>query len=155
MGATDAFDQLNPRQREAACAAKLRHLSSGQRRAVGDDPCGVREIPQRRRLDARPIANRLQRTLVKPNLKRVEATDAWAIVVDLSGLTFISSTGVRLLVAFRGVRRVSTRRDHLRRRRPGHSLVSPAVRGRTPMPDRKKPPEVEALATRAGPLSGV
>jgi stage II sporulation protein AA (anti-sigma F factor antagonist) len=32
-------------------------------------------------------------------LERAEATDAEAIVLDLSGLTFIDSTGVRLLVA--------------------------------------------------------
>ncbi len=31
-------------------------------------------------------------------LERVEATDARAIVLDLSGLTFMDSTGVRLLV---------------------------------------------------------
>ncbi len=35
---------------------------------------------------------------VDAELQRVEATDAWAIVVDLSGLTFISSAGVQLLV---------------------------------------------------------
>lgn len=35
---------------------------------------------------------------VDAELQRVEATDAWTIVVDLSGLTFISSTGVQLLV---------------------------------------------------------
>ena len=35
---------------------------------------------------------------VDAELQRVEATDAWMIVVDLSGLTFISSTGVQLLV---------------------------------------------------------
>jgi anti-sigma B factor antagonist len=38
-------------------------------------------------------ANELQR-----ELERVEATDAEAIVLDLSGLTFMDSTGVRLLV---------------------------------------------------------
>ena len=32
-------------------------------------------------------------------LKRVEATDAGVIVLDLSGLTFIDSTGVRLVVS--------------------------------------------------------
>lgn len=35
---------------------------------------------------------------VDAELQRVEATDARTIVVDLSGLTFISSTGVQLLV---------------------------------------------------------
>ena len=35
---------------------------------------------------------------VEAELKRVEATDANAIVLDLSGLTFIDSTGIRLVV---------------------------------------------------------
>jgi anti-sigma B factor antagonist len=35
---------------------------------------------------------------VEKELLRVEATDADAIVIDLSGLTFIDSTGVRLLL---------------------------------------------------------
>lgn len=35
---------------------------------------------------------------VEAELKRVEATDARMIVVDLSGLTFISSSGVHFLV---------------------------------------------------------
>jgi anti-sigma B factor antagonist len=34
---------------------------------------------------------------VQHELERVEATDALSIVVDLSGLTFMDSTGVRLL----------------------------------------------------------
>ncbi len=38
-------------------------------------------------------ADRLERELT-----RVEATDAQSIVVDLSGLSFIDSSGVRLLV---------------------------------------------------------
>ena len=36
---------------------------------------------------------------VEAELERVEATDAGAIVVDLSGLQFIDSTGLRVLVA--------------------------------------------------------
>jgi anti-sigma B factor antagonist len=35
---------------------------------------------------------------VQHELERVEATDALSIVVDLSGLTFMDSTGVRLLM---------------------------------------------------------
>lgn len=35
---------------------------------------------------------------VQRELERVEASDAAAIVVDLSGLTFMDSTGVRLLL---------------------------------------------------------
>ena len=36
---------------------------------------------------------------VEKELERVEATDAESIVVDLSGLTFMDSTGVRLVVS--------------------------------------------------------
>lgn len=35
---------------------------------------------------------------VEKELERVEATDATSIVLDLSGLTFMDSTGVRLVV---------------------------------------------------------
>jgi anti-anti-sigma factor len=36
---------------------------------------------------------------VEQELERVEATDAAAIILDLSGLTFIDSTGIRLVLA--------------------------------------------------------
>jgi anti-sigma B factor antagonist len=36
---------------------------------------------------------------LEQELLRVEATDAASIVVDLSGLTFMDSTGIRLMVA--------------------------------------------------------
>ena len=36
---------------------------------------------------------------VQAELERVEATDAKAVVVDLSGLTFMDSTGVRLVLS--------------------------------------------------------
>ena len=36
---------------------------------------------------------------VEEELERVEATDAEAIILDLSGLTFIDSTGIRLVLA--------------------------------------------------------
>jgi anti-anti-sigma factor len=36
---------------------------------------------------------------VQCELQRVEATDAEAIILDLSGLTFMDSTGVRLIVS--------------------------------------------------------
>jgi anti-anti-sigma factor len=36
---------------------------------------------------------------VEEELERVEASDAKAIVLDLSGLTFIDSTGIRLVLA--------------------------------------------------------
>ncbi len=35
---------------------------------------------------------------VDAELRRVEASDAWMIVLDLCGLTFMSSSGVQLLV---------------------------------------------------------
>jgi anti-sigma B factor antagonist len=35
---------------------------------------------------------------VEQELRRVESTDVVSIVVDLSGLTFVESTGVRLLI---------------------------------------------------------
>jgi anti-sigma B factor antagonist len=37
--------------------------------------------------------------MVEDELTRVEGSDAVAIIVDLSGLTFIDSTGIRLLVS--------------------------------------------------------
>lgn len=45
-------------------------------------------------------------------LERVEATDALSIVVDLGGLAFISSTGVRILLS-----------AHARSRADAHRLV--------------------------------
>jgi anti-sigma B factor antagonist len=36
---------------------------------------------------------------VERELRHVEATDAGAIVIDLSGLAFMDSTGIRLLIA--------------------------------------------------------
>jgi len=35
---------------------------------------------------------------VERELKRVEATDARSIILDLSGLTFLDSTGIRLIL---------------------------------------------------------
>jgi anti-anti-sigma factor len=35
---------------------------------------------------------------VEQELKRVEATDARSIILDLSGLTFLDSTGIRLIL---------------------------------------------------------
>jgi anti-anti-sigma factor len=37
-------------------------------------------------------------TQVERELKRVEATDARSIILDLSGLTFVDSTGIRLIL---------------------------------------------------------
>ena len=37
--------------------------------------------------------------VVKRELERVEATDVQSIILDLSGLTFMDSTGIRLLLS--------------------------------------------------------
>lgn len=47
---------------------------------------------------------------VQQELERVEATDAEAIVIDLSGLTFMDSTGVRLIVSAHQRSRADTNR---------------------------------------------
>lgn len=52
---------------------------------------------------------------VEAELARVEATDAGSIVLDLSGLTFMDSTGVRLLVSAHARSRADTGRLTLRR----------------------------------------
>lgn len=48
-------------------------------------------------------------------LEQVEATDAESIVLDLSGLTFMDSTGVRLVVTAHGRSRADANRLTLRR----------------------------------------
>ena len=48
-------------------------------------------------------------------LRRVEATDADAIVVDLSGLTFMDSSGARLLLQAHARERANANRLKLRR----------------------------------------
>lgn len=50
--------------------------------------------------------------VVERELERAEATDALSIVVDLGGLAFIDSTGVRILLS-----------AHARSRADGHRLV--------------------------------
>jgi anti-anti-sigma factor len=52
---------------------------------------------------------------VEQELLRVEASDAASIVLDLSGLTFMDSTGVRLLVSADARSRADERRLSLRR----------------------------------------
>jgi anti-anti-sigma factor len=47
---------------------------------------------------------------VQRELERVEATDARSIVVDLSGLTFMDSTGVRLVLSARARSRADANR---------------------------------------------
>ena len=57
---------------------------------------------------------------LEAELQRVEATDARPIVVDLSGLTFMDSTGIRLLVAADARARADS--DRLRLRRGPHAV---------------------------------
>jgi anti-sigma B factor antagonist len=52
---------------------------------------------------------------VEQELRRVEATDAGSIVVDLSGLTFMDSTGARLLWQADARSRADANRLRLRR----------------------------------------
>ena len=52
---------------------------------------------------------------VDKELARVEATDAESIVLDLSGLTFMDSTGVRLVVTAHARSRADANRLTLRR----------------------------------------
>lgn len=52
---------------------------------------------------------------VQHELDRVEATDAPSIVIDLSGLAFMDSTGVRLLVGAHARSRARPNRLTLRR----------------------------------------
>lgn len=47
---------------------------------------------------------------VEEELKRVEATDAKAIILDLSGLAFMDSTGIRLLHAAQARSRADSNR---------------------------------------------
>ncbi|HEV2061121.1 MAG TPA: STAS domain-containing protein [Solirubrobacteraceae bacterium] len=82
---TDSCDQSGPSRAEQLIELGALSMSSAREGAVhticlfGELALGTTD-----RVDA--------------ELQRVEATDAWMIVVDLSGLTFISSAGVQLLV---------------------------------------------------------
>jgi anti-anti-sigma factor len=58
---------------------------------------------------------------VERELLRAEATDAQAIVLDLSTLSFIDSTGVRMLVMAEARSRADS--DRLRLRRPPESVL--------------------------------
>jgi anti-anti-sigma factor len=60
---------------------------------------------------------------VEAELKRVETTDASAIVLDLSELTFMDSTGVRLLVTAHARSRADADRLTLLRGRPAVQRV--------------------------------
>ena len=52
---------------------------------------------------------------IEEEIRRVEATDATSIVIDLSGLTFIDSTGIRLMVTADARSRADSRRLRLLR----------------------------------------
>ena len=52
---------------------------------------------------------------VEDELRRVEASDADEIVIDLSGLTFIDSTGLRLMISADARSRADSNRLVLRR----------------------------------------
>lgn len=60
---------------------------------------------------------------VERELERVEATDAGAIVLDLSNLTFMDSTGVRLLMTANARSRADTNRLTLIRGTPAVQRV--------------------------------
>lgn len=81
----DSCDQRGPSRAEQLTELGVLSMSSARQGAV-HTIClmGELDLATTDRADA--------------ELGRVEATDARTIVVDLSGLTFISSTGVQLLV---------------------------------------------------------
>lgn len=60
---------------------------------------------------------------VDAELRRVEAGDAWMIVVDLSGLTFMSSSGVQLLIDAEARSRAGAQRLALLRGSPAVQRV--------------------------------
>jgi anti-sigma B factor antagonist len=79
-----------PRQHERGRAARLREL--GQLKVLSEREGDVHTIALAGELDL-VAARRVER-----ELERVEATDVLSIVVDLSALTFMDPTGVRLLI---------------------------------------------------------
>jgi len=60
---------------------------------------------------------------VQRELERIEATDAASIVLDLSGLTFMDSTGVRLLITAHARSRADSNRLSLLRGAPAVQRV--------------------------------
>lgn len=97
--------------------------TSGQHDATRtDDPLepGEMRIRSEREGDVHTIALQGELDLatvaaLEQELERVEATDAATIVLDLSGLTFMDSTGVRLLVTAHSRLRADGSRLSLRR----------------------------------------
>ena len=82
---TDSCDQCGPSRAEQLIELGALSMSSAREGAVHTIRLfGELDLGTTDRVDA--------------ELRRAEATDAWLIVLDLSGLTFISSTGVQLLV---------------------------------------------------------
>jgi anti-sigma B factor antagonist len=85
-----------------------------------DFPPGELTVSSRRDGDVHTIALTGELDLataerVEQELKRVECTDAKSIVVDLSGLAFMDSTGIRILVGADARSRANGRRLGLRR----------------------------------------
>jgi anti-anti-sigma factor len=81
----------NASERERLRAAQLRNMGDLMLRSERDGD--VHTIRLFGELDLASAAE------VEDELKALEATDAAAIIVDLAGLTFIDSTGIRLLIA--------------------------------------------------------
>ena len=61
--------------------------------------------------------------VVKRELERVEATDVQSIILDLSGLTFMDSTGIRLLLSAEARSRADSNRLTLLRGPPAIQRV--------------------------------
>lgn len=93
-----------PRQRDVTRAGELIELGELKMRSAREGE--THTICLFGELDLATAAD------VEQELERVEATDATAIVLDLSGLTFMDSTGVRLVV-----------NAHTRSRAEHHSLT--------------------------------
>jgi anti-sigma B factor antagonist len=79
---------------------------------------------------------------VQRELERVEASDAPSIVIDLSGLVFMDSTGVRLLVGAHARSREASDRLTLLRGGPAvqHVLEVSGLDDQLPFADPRTPP---------------
>ena len=107
---TDSGDQSEPSRAEQLIELGALSMSSAREGAVHTISLfGELDLGTTDRVDA--------------ELQRVEATDALTIVVDLSGLTFISSTGVQLLVDAEVRSRADSRRLTLLRGSPAVQRV--------------------------------
>jgi anti-anti-sigma factor len=96
-----------PQQREPARAEQL--VTLGELSMTSERQGDVHSIRLFGELDLASARG------VELELRRAEATDALSIVLDLSGLTFMDSTGVRLLVTANARSREDADRLSLRR----------------------------------------